>query len=278
MKVLINEDFKAIRKGEFVTALKEANEFVLTNDYDCEAIVLDEIIDANYLAISKKLNKANKLATILVKFEEKEMPQQNEKTATEKAAEELAAVKKIVEDGCNAGTSEDMILVAIVNAGIKFSNATRLHKVAMQELGLLISPTERKTQINALIKKTKFKPETYDDVVSFAASIAETVKNTTVKQASAALRSWAKVNEIKLPKKEKVKSSGGTRGARKGTKKTILVDWVLDNPGANEKDFFEKVCTMVEKPAQQKGYMSLYYLVHKCRDATLARMANTTNG
>lgn len=222
MKYLINDSFKAMRRGEFVKANEQAGEFILDESSDYSLSTLREIAKENKIELKSKITKASALSTILDKLGELKMSEQNEPTESEK-------VESIVKEGVEAGKSDDLILVDIVNSGVKFTKAMKLFKNAVEKLGLRISTKDRKEQIGKLLTKEDFNPESFQDVQDMANKIVKEIEDTNYKQSVSVIRSWAKANDVQLPKKPKGAPSGGVRGFR-----AKAFQFMLDNPGVDE--------------------------------------------
>jgi len=119
MKVLISNNYKALRVGQYVKADDSVGEFVFDSE-NCEHSVatLLEICSTN--KIKAKKDKKEKVISILeagiIKLE---LPQMSERPLSEVVAE-------IVEAGFAAGKEDDDIKIEIVQAGVPFKLANKL--------------------------------------------------------------------------------------------------------------------------------------------------------
>lgn len=224
-KILINGDFKAIRKGEFVEASEADGEFIVCegNEMNLTIAQLNEIASANGITLQhkKKAEAATELCDALSNLK---IPTVNEETTTQK-------VRRIVEAGHAAGTSEDEMLIEIVQAGVKFSAAVKELKNALQELGLATSPKERFEKAKVVLSEAKFKPETWEDVTNMAEELVKSIPDTNEKQAVGAIRKYCKSIEVEMPKAPKKAAGAGAPVGFRGK----LLDWIGSNPTSDEK-------------------------------------------
>lgn len=202
MKFLINKSYKALRQGQFVSATESAGEFILdTSDKDQFAFAtLNEIAEKNGVSLKKgpKEEVVEKLELKLIKLN---LPEQNRMSDTD-------TVNGIIADGVEAGLSDDDMLIKIVQAGIKFKNAGKLFKVAMEEGGYRISGAKRTEAINGKLEEAEFAPETYDEVQAMVETLVSDVADTSTVQAIKAIKKYLKALELEYPKAPK-KPKGG---------------------------------------------------------------------
>lgn len=227
MLYLINENFKALRRGEFVQSSEGSKEFVLdTSDKEkCPALgQLTEIDKANKLGIPAKYkkNKQEYLSQIESKLGAMKMAEQNEETEESKGS-------KLIEEGHKAGQTKEQIIIALIGSGMKLSPASKLLKRKLTELGAIISPKERSTKAFVVLEDMKFNPKNSEDVLAGVARLVSEVAQTTDGQAMSLIRKYAKTNGIELPKK--VKGAGNLR--------LKIFNFMINNPTSTKEAFSE---------------------------------------
>lgn len=211
MNVLISNDFKALRAGEFVTASEDSNEFILdTENCDLACATLLEIADANKIPLKKgkKNDMVSDLETGLLKLN---LPEMSKMSETDQ-------VKQIVTDGFAADQSDEQMIIQILEAKIPFRRAGKLFRQVVESLGLRISVKARAEAIEAILEDNEFYPEKFEEVQAMCERIAvgdkeaelEPVADTTTQQAMKAIKKFLKVKEIEFPKAPK-KAKGGLR-------------------------------------------------------------------
>lgn len=223
MKILVNKSFKAIRVGLFVAADEKAGEFILdTDNCDHSVATLQEIAGANKIKLtSKDLKKKELLAELTAGIEKLNLPQQNEKSESDK-------VKEIVQAGTEEGLDDEDIIVNIIQAGIKYKSAIRMFQAAVVELGIRISTKDRKESANKIMVDADFTPENYDEVVKMADKIVKAVEDTTKVQAIKLIRMYCKKHEIPFPKAEKT---------QRGSFRSMSQAFILEHPRATKEKF-----------------------------------------
>ena len=153
MKYLVNADFTVVMKGKAVSESKfDTEDFIYDTDDKALSIgQMEEIAAANKLKV-----KGKKVADLKTSLDEAlsklKLPEKKKMSETE-------LVSKIVAEGHEAGTSEDEILIAIVQAGIKFQAAIKMMKNAMVELGFSVTSKERYEKSKAHLEDEGFEPE-----------------------------------------------------------------------------------------------------------------------
>jgi len=253
MKYLLSAEFKVMRRGEFVEADTSVGEFIY--DTEGEAVsngVAHEIADNNALTVSKKLKKEDYINALNEELSKMEVSEQNTPTESQR-------VLQIVKDGYDAGKNDDAILIEIVTAGISFKKAAKLFKQSVESLGLRVSTKDVVTQANEILAAIDFAPTTQADVDAAVAAITSKVEKVEAKQALAAIRKYAKTNEITLPEKPK-----GQRGATAGHGfRNKAFDWIKANPEAKEADFVAWVAAEGKPEPIQKRLAGIFVLVHE---------------
>jgi len=200
-KYLINADFTIVMKGKAVTRSKlETEDFIYDTDGDGLSVAqMKEVAKANGIKTKGKSAKDIK-ASFDDALSKLKLPEKRKMSETEN-------VVKIVKDGVAAKTSEDEILIEIVQSGIKFQQAIKMMKNAMIELGFSINSKERYEKAKGLLEDDDFEPEEYSEVVSMAKELSEKIGGTTEAQALQQIRKYCKEFEVDLPKKVKEKKT-----------------------------------------------------------------------
>lgn len=247
LNVLINKDFRAVAKGNNITAIEHQDEFLFTAESEFPVATLKEVAEANGFKIPSKLR--TKAAQNEFVFGEL-----NELKIAESTMSKLEKVLEIVNAGVEAGKSDDEIRIDIIQSGVTFKEAGKLFTQAMEEAGHRISPKQRSEKIAIILEDAEFNPETAEQVTKMVAKIVEEVADTSEKQALAAVRKWAKENEIELPKAPK-KSAGRASG---GSIVAKTLEWLLEHKDATEAEVTEFVTGAKEgiTEPQAKKYVS----------------------
>ena len=232
MKYLIDAKSIVTMKGTKLTAKQD--ESVYADGKDTLAIAsMKSIANVNGFKVTGKSTKDVKKS-----FDENLSKLDIARVSTMKISDE---VLEIVKDANEDGTSENVVLISIVNSGIKFQSAVTMLKKARIDLGLDLSDKDRKKQSIEIMEDDDFEPETYADVAKMAKQIVEDVANTTEAQALTQIRMFCKDNEITVPTKPK-----GTAGVQFPVKAfawmasnmeadaDTLEEW-LEEQGKNEK-------------------------------------------
>lgn len=226
-KYLINSDYVAVRRGDFVEASETAAEFILdTGNNDLHISVMIEIAEANGLKIDPELKTSAYADTLEIKLYQLDIPEVNKMTDTQN-------VDTIVKAGFEAGKTDEDMIIELLESGVKFKEAGKLFKAACERLGLRKSAKNRKEEVFSILDEAEFAPENSDQLTQMVEYIAGNVDDTSEKQALAAIKSWAKVNEVELPKaaraaraaKSTVTVAGAT-GAR-----AQIFNWMIGNKG-----------------------------------------------
>jgi len=215
MKVLITESGAILSYGAPFNKGVNSNKIVELEDLTVQE--LKNICTANNVdGIKSKSTKAdiiNKLTDHMVinNTEEKEMSDK------EKYIE-------IIKEGFANELADDNIKENMYGAGCPFGEIDKTFKEIVKDLGLRLTAKERAIKTSEFLEG--YVPDA-DDVNSHLAKLAalqDHLKCTST-QAGAAMRKWAKDNDIELPKvPKKPKTEPGFRGKIK-----ILSDWALEN-------------------------------------------------
>lgn len=235
LNVLINKDFRAVAKGNNITAIEHQDEFLFTPESEFQIATLKEIAEVNGFKIPSNL-RTKALQNDFV------FGELNKLNIAESTMSKLEKVLEIVNAGVEAGKTDDEIRIDIIQSGFTFKEAGKLFTQAMEEAGHRISPKQRVEKIVEILEEAEFNPETSDQLSEMISRICEEVADTSEKQALAAVRKWAKENEIELPKAPK-KSAGRAAG---GSIVSKTLEWVLEHKDATEAEILEHIATLKE--------------------------------
>lgn len=228
--VLLNESFKAVAKGNNLTPIEHEGEFLFTAESDFPVATLKEIAEVNKFKIDGKLRKRVDMNAFV-------FTTLNELEIAESTMSKLEKVLEIVNPLVAEGQTDDEIRIAIIQSGVPFKEAGKLFTQAMEQAGHRISPKARAEKIEIILEDAEFNPEAYSEVEEMVKRIAGEVPDTTEKQALAAIRKWAKDNEIELPKAPKKTAGRAAGGSIVG--KTL--EWLLEHKDATQEDVAEYV-------------------------------------
>lgn len=253
MKVLFDQDFRAMRQGQFIKADEIAGEFFL--DLHClggtTKALLINIAEMNGLKVDSKLRKEAYAVDLFEKLEKLNLPELNKMTLTEN-------IQTIVSEGVAAGHEDEQILCTLMEkGGLKFKAAGQAFTSAMEAGGHRMSNKARYESVAELLDGAEFNPdEEYSQVESMVVKITEAVSDTSDKQALSAIKKWAKANEVVLPAKPKAASkASGPRSNLLG----IVLAYVRDeHREATAGDIDAKIAELKPemKEAQRAKYVS----------------------
>lgn len=146
---------------------------------------------------------------------------------------------EIIEPMVNDSTEDEMV-VALIQAGFKFAKAGRVMNQVLQSKGLKLSAKDRYAAVSGLLQDWGFAPETWADVEAAAENIADEVDATTKAQAVRAIKKFAKDVDLELPERPK----GGGGGGSRVTAFDRFYAWAVENQDANDDDVAEFVASL----------------------------------
>lgn len=224
MKTLIGQNFKALRTGKYVKADEAAGEFVFddkaSDENQASVATLLEIAAANKIK-AKKGKKKEVVAILVAGIKKMELPVMSERPVSE-------VVEEIVKNGIAADQSDDEMLIAIVQAGVKFKQAGKLFNNAMTEGGYRVSAKDRKENIRGHLVEAEFEPSAYSDISEMVTELTKELSDVDLAQALRGIKAYAKEFELELPKPPK-KAKGGF--------KVVVQDAVIANPAITLEEF-----------------------------------------
>lgn len=229
MKVAFNQNYVAIRTGEFVdkSINTDAGEFVLDETSTFGNSVLKEVAAKNNVDLAGIKGKEATLAAILEKCGSLGLPTMDTMPQNE-------TVKELVRVGVEAGKSDEDLLIEIVVSGVKFSQAQKFLKSAKEELGLVTSQKDKREKVAEILGKD-FAPETAEQVLEMLPKLTGAIEDMTDAQAKAQIRAYLKRTERTMPELPKAeKSAGGGKGgagrASGGGVFSQFVKFMKENP------------------------------------------------
>jgi hypothetical protein len=230
LKVAFNSNMVAIRTGEFVekSINTEKGEFILDASTNMAIATLKEIAAANNVDVSGIKGREAITAAILAHVETLKLPTMDTPPQDE-------VVRESVKAGVAAEKSDDDLLIEIVQAGIKFSQAQRFLKQAKEDLGLVVSAKDRREAVAEALGKD-FAPKTAEEVLEVIPSLLTKIEDLTEAQAKAQIRAYLKRVDRPMPElPKKAKAAGGT-GAASGMRGKIF-SFLTANPSATKEEF-----------------------------------------
>ena len=224
MKALISSTFKALRTGKYVRADEESGEFIFdsnaSDDDQPSVATLLEIASANEIK-AKKDKKKNVVAVLAEGIKGMKLPVMSERPVSDVVAE-------IVKEGVANDQSDDEMLIAIVQAGVKFKQAGKLFNNAMTEGGYRVSAKDRKDNIRNHLVEAEFEPSEYSEVSEMITALTKKLADVDLAQALRGIKAYAKEFELELPKPPK-KAKGGF--------KVVVQNAVIANPALTLEEF-----------------------------------------
>lgn len=152
---------------------------------------------------------------------------------------------KLVVAGSADGKSEDEMKQAIFGLGVPFSKLSRLYNAVLKAEGLAVDVAAVKKEIDGLIEKTKFSyAESFGDLVRFADTVVENVKNATAPRVMGQLKAAWKLNETEFPRKP-----APVRG-RIGAVNKVLIDTFKANPKTSKAELSAALASATKNPDQ----------------------------
>lgn len=155
----------------------------------------------------------------------------------------------ILEPLIEADTSDDDMVIALIQSGFKFSVAGRMLNRVLESKGLRTSSKDRFAAIEEHLANWGFAPESWDDVDSAADALAEEVENTSKAQAVRGIQKYAKQNGIELPAKPK-----GTGGGTRVNVFDRFYAWARQNPGCTDEQIGDFVASLEVTEKQAEKY------------------------
>jgi len=183
------------------------------------------------------------------------------------AEAEFQKARKIIEPLARGGKSDEDMIVKLINSGFQAKKSFKLLKTALEDLGVRMSAKDRFEQVSELLLKNDFAPTEYSEVRDVCTYLASELDATDEKQAMVAVRKYAKVNNIELPKRPK--GAGGPRSAGNSFL-ARKYKWMIENA----KESSEAFVGFLQTEGKSQGAINFHV-----RDFEVAKqMAEVING
>ena len=233
MKILTTETGKIISFGEFAYATG-TNTVIDVSEEETTIPVIKQLAEINgcHITAKKKADMISQLSGYLA---------ENYKEETEMS--EAEKYEGIVVAGFEAEKTDNDIKRELFEAGCDFADINKTFNSIVQEKGLRLSTKDRNEKAAEFLEG--YEPT---DVESHLAKLSALEDHLGVKstQAGAAMRAWAKSNDIELPKAPRApKAAPGYRGNIK-----VVADHALANKDVT---FDELVAFAAENVEKTKG-------------------------
>lgn len=248
MKFLINNSFRAIKRGEFVKANKKAGEFVLDTKKidDFAQATLMEIGIKNKVVLQFSSRKSETLKVLesgLLKLNLIEASEMSEENVLDQAQVAVVTqeqkVKNIIVAGIAADKSDDQMIVELINSGIPFKVAGKLFYKEMTEGGYRLSAAQMKATVQMTLESLEFVPEKFTDIEKMADALIngnekfaiQPIKGLDSAEALKGIKAYLKGLGIEIPKKEKAPK---VKGEKVAAIIQSIMDFMTKYPNADE--------------------------------------------
>ena len=153
-----------------------------------------------------------------------------DETGSESAAEEelSIAIRAAFDESVAEEKGEEETKIAMIGAGAKFKNVTRLYNEFMVDAGFVMAKEDKDKVVNDVL--TGADVSTEESFNAAISALVDGIKGATERSAASLIRAFAKKNDIEVFKK--TKASGGTRN-------NVISDFyneLLNNPAMTEKE------------------------------------------
>lgn len=252
MNILLTSNSKILRYGEFVIADTEEGEAIFnTSDDEPSKKFLRDICEANGLRVKSKANIESLIEDIETYVNDsKKIAEQKEPSPTQQKETWVKEYSDRIVEKFESGKSQDVCCAFLVGNGIPFSKAGAVYKIIITEAGLVVNMTEVKAKIKTWLTETVDEDEGFEDWDEVQETIDDGVKELKLdaKVISSALKSWAKANEIQIPKKVKAKKDSWQIRMRKA---------IAANVDMTDAEILEELEGMSKDDTKLKTYASL---------------------
>lgn len=252
MKILLTSNSKILRYGEFVMADKEEGETIFdTVEDEASKKFLRDVCQENDLKTKSKATIESMIETIEAHItDSKKIHEQKEPSPTQQKAAWVAEYNDNIVEKVQDGKSQDVCCAFLVGNGIPFSKAGAVYKMIVTEAGLVVNMTEVKAKIKTWLTETVDEDEGFEDWAEVQETIDDGVKELKLdaKVIASALKSWAKANEISIPKKIKEKKDPWQLRMRKV---------IAGNVEITDEEILEELEGMNKDDKKLKTYISL---------------------
>jgi hypothetical protein len=215
MRFLIAGDRKVLRRGPFVKADASAHEFIYDTDTveemkEVTVAVLKSIAENNGIHVTKNATRADLIQNLNTNLPSLKIPEQNTMSQSDIITSVVAAAAANRDPSIDPEMLEINIFTACIQklneqkVAFKIKALGGLVKKEIAEQGLLISSSQRKEELTAILEEEKFAPTTWEQVEAMVEHLTKKVSDTDSSQALSGIKRFLKANERELPKREKV--------------------------------------------------------------------------
>jgi len=224
MKLLINTQKKIISHGTFVFTTDLSSDIIMTDENSMKE--LQDVAKCNGFEIKskKKIDFVTEFTNLL---QQSEIMEITEMTDTEK---HLEFIKASLEEG----KTDSQIKEGLYGLGVEFDHLGKVLTNIIKEFKLRLTPKERNEKAAEFL--TGYQPTDVETHLAKVSALQDFLKCSTT-QAGSAMRAWAKVEEIELPKAPKASKSTRTPGF--GGNHKIIADFILTNREATREQLNE---------------------------------------
>lgn len=221
MKIQINTQNKIVAYGSFVWTSPVSTDTIIDDETPMKT--LQEIAKNTGLEIKGK-KKADFISNLMVALAETNITEVTQMTDTQKYLE-------IIQTGMNDGLDDNQIKEKLYGAGVGFADLNKVFNEIIKDNKLRMSPKERNEKAAEFLVGYSPVAEDVESHLAKIAALQDHLESSTT-QAGAAMRAWAKVNDITLPKAPKVTISKRVPGF--GGNHKIVADFMLENKDATK--------------------------------------------
>ena len=243
MKLLINTQNKIISHGTFVFTNDLSSDIIMTDENSMKD--LQDVAKCNGFEVKskKKIDFVTELTNLLQQSDIMEITQM---TDTQKYLETIQA-------GMESGKNDDEIKEDLYGNGVKIKDLNKIFNQIVKEFKLRLTPKERNDKAAEFL--TGYEPTDVESHLAKISALQDFLECSTT-QAGAAMRAWAKTEDITLPKAPKESKSTRTPGF--GGNHKIIADFILANREATREQLneFAKANVPLTKTGKEnwKGY------------------------
>lgn len=173
-------------------------------------------------------------------------------------------IREAFDDMVEDSHSEDEVKLAMINAGAKFSNVTRLYTQYMVDAGLAMSKDEKQELTDKILADSDVSTE--EGFIEARDALVEDGTNISEKQAASIIRAYAKKNDLEIWKARPGGGGGGRLGFR-----GALYDALRANPSMTEKELNDMIATHELSSENVKNHQAVFQGIRKlCNDIAAA--------
>lgn len=175
----------------------------------------------------------------------------------ENTVEEISDVDQallVIGDMLEQNASEDDMIIALIQSGVKYARAGRVLSKVLESKGLKVSAKDRYAAASENLTNWGFAPQTWDDVDDAVTNLVEELEATNAGQALSCVKRFAKEHEITLPERPKT----GTGRARGASADSRFYAFAIANKEATADQIGEFVASLGVTEAQAPRYLAAF--------------------